>query len=95
MATKSKDLENKALARGEDKTAAGQDDKQPIDPMAQEDPAVTAIESQREAGVELIIAHPIDAGRVGNANALNPGDQVTMPAHIATRMVQEGAARLK
>lgn len=43
--------------------------------------------------VAMIAAHPIAAGRIGNAEDLNPGDRFPASKQLARVLTEQGAAR--
>lgn len=43
--------------------------------------------------VEVTIAHPIPAGRIGNEKELTPGSSTRVSKYLAVSLVQQGLAR--
>lgn len=81
-----KSIESKSLApKGlEDKAVA------PVEP---EPEAAPAPEPEADARVEVIVAHPVPAGRIGNAKDLVPGDTTKVNKYLARQLVEQGVGR--
>jgi hypothetical protein len=82
-------LEDKSLAPQEleDKAVEAEPKLTPPTPPKPE-PVVS------DSRVEVVVAHPISAGRIGNDKALRPGQTTSVTRALATSLIQQGVARL-
>lgn len=56
-------------------------------------PQVETKAAAADETVTVVVAHPIPAGRVGNAKDLNPGDEYPASKQLARVLVEQGAAK--
>jgi len=80
MSAKNTEIENKSLAPQVDDKAAT--------------PAA-AKSTVPEGMVVIVVAHPLEAGKIGNPTPLSPGDEFAVPAHTAAYVQQCGAGIIK
>lgn len=97
MANNPHDLETKSLKPEglEDKSLtpdALEDKAAEPAPKPQAPAAPSAPES--DGRVQVIVAHPIPVGRIGNAEALAAGAKTSVSKVLARSLVQQGVARL-
>lgn len=87
-------LEDKALKPStEDKAVSPSVDADPgLDNVSTPQPAPAA--AKPDDKVKITVAHPIPKGRIGNDEALRPGDETSVTKYLANSLVQQGVARL-
>lgn len=84
MAKITDNIESKSLA------PEGLEDKA----LAPVDAEIKAVAPSADDKVQVIVAHPIPAGRIGNNEDLNPGDKTSVTKVYARQLVQQGVVRL-
>lgn len=89
MAKTSENTESKSLK------PEGLEDKS-LAPKEVEDKAVAApapATVRADTHVDVIVAHPIPAGRIGNSEALRPGQSTRVTRALAASLVAQGVVR--